>query len=43
MIEKEGRTGTGPGFFHTHGGGMIIGNRWLGVVGFLDWASGSTA
>ncbi|WP_449407213.1 alpha/beta hydrolase [Microbacterium maritypicum] len=38
VIEKEGRTGTGPGFFHTHGGGMIIGTRWLGVVGFLDWA-----
>ncbi|MFJ4254040.1 alpha/beta hydrolase [Microbacterium sp. NPDC090003] len=38
VVEKEGRTGTGPGFFHTHGGGMIIGNRWLGVVGFLDWA-----
>ena len=38
VIHKEGRTGTGPGFFHTHGGGMIIGNRWLGVVGFLDWA-----
>ena len=38
VIEKEGRTGTGPAFFHTHGGGMIIGNRWLGVVGFLDWA-----
>lgn len=38
VIAKDGRTGTGPGFFHTHGGGMIIGNRWLGVVGFLDWA-----
>lgn len=38
VIERDGRTGTGPGFFHTHGGGMIIGNRWLGVVGFLDWA-----
>lgn len=38
VIQKRGRTGTGPGFFHTHGGGMIIGNRWLGVVGFLDWA-----
>ena len=38
VIEKKGRTGTGPGFFHTHGGGMIIGDRWLGVVGFLDWA-----
>lgn len=38
VIEKAGRTGTGPGFFHTHGGGMIVGDRWLGVVGFLDWA-----
>ncbi len=38
VVEKEGRTGTGPGFFHTHGGGMIIGNRWLGVAGFLEWA-----
>lgn len=38
VIEKAGRTGTGPGFFHTHGGGMIHGDRWLGVGGFLDWA-----
>lgn len=38
VIHREGRTGLGPGFFHTHGGGMIIGNRWLGVEGFLDWA-----
>lgn len=38
VIEKEGRVGTGPGMYHTHGGGMIIGNRWLGVDGFLDWA-----
>lgn len=38
VIEKEGRVGTGPGFFHTHGGGMIIGSRWLGVTLFLDWA-----
>ena len=38
VIEKTGRTGTGPGFFHTHGGGMILGNRWLGILSFLDWA-----
>lgn len=38
VVQKEGRTGTGPGIFHTHGGGMIVGNRWLGVDGFLDWA-----
>lgn len=38
VVHKQGRTGTGPGFFHTHGGGMIIGDRWLGVEGFLEWA-----
>ena len=38
VIEKSGRTGTGPGIFHTHGGGMIIGDRWAGVTDFLDWA-----
>lgn len=38
VVEKEGRTGTGPGFFHTHGGGMIVGDRWLGVEGLLGWA-----
>jgi acetyl esterase/lipase len=36
IIERRGRTGTGPGIFHTHGGGMIIGDRWLGVTEFLD-------
>jgi acetyl esterase/lipase len=36
VIERRGRTGTGPGIFHTHGGGMIIGDRWLGVTEFLD-------
>jgi acetyl esterase/lipase len=35
VIERRGRTGTGPGIFHTHGGGMIIGDRWLGVTEFL--------
>lgn len=38
VVQQEGRTGTGPGFYHTHGGGMIVGDRWLGVVGLLDWA-----
>ena len=38
IIEKAGRSGTGPGFFHTHGGGMIVGDRWGGVTIFLDWA-----
>lgn len=37
VIQKEGRTGTGPGIFHTHGGGMILGNRWSGLAGFIEW------
>jgi acetyl esterase/lipase len=36
VVQRRGRTGTGPGIFHTHGGGMIIGDRWMGVTGFLD-------
>ena len=27
----------GPGIYHTHGGGMIIGDRFTGADGFLDW------
>ncbi|MEV7606052.1 alpha/beta hydrolase [Paenarthrobacter sp. NPDC089322] len=38
VITKKGRTGTGPGFFHIHGGGMILGDRWGGVAQFIDWA-----
>lgn len=36
VIQPVGRTGTGPGIFHTHGGGMIIGDRWTGVTAFFD-------
>lgn len=38
VITKDGRTGTGAGFFHIHGGGMILGDRWGGVAQFIDWA-----
>lgn len=34
VIQRAGRTGTGPGIFHTHGGGMIFGDRWLGATAF---------
>jgi len=27
-----------PGIYYTHGGGMIAGNRFLGIGGILDWA-----
>ena len=31
VVQRRGRTGTGPGIYHTHGGGMIEGDRWRGV------------
>lgn len=37
VISKAGRTGTGPGIYHTHGGGMIIGDRFVGIAGIVDW------
>jgi acetyl esterase/lipase len=37
VLAREGRTGTGPGIFHTHGGGMIIGDRFVGIAGIVDW------
>lgn len=29
--------GTGPGFFHVHSGGMMIGNRFSGIGQLADW------
>jgi acetyl esterase/lipase len=37
VLHREGRTGTGPGIFHTHGGGMIIGDRFVGLTQILPW------
>lgn len=37
VFQQIGRTGTGPGIYHTHGGGMIIGDRWTGVTALFDW------
>jgi len=37
IFTSKSRVGTGPGFFHTHGGGMIIGDRFTGVDVMLDW------
>lgn len=36
IFEKEGRTGTGPGIYHTHGGGMILGSQLDGVETFFE-------
>lgn len=27
----------GPGIYHTHGGGMVIGDRFTGIDGVLEW------
>ena len=37
VVQIKDRTGTGPGFYFTHGGGMIIGDRWTGVMALTDW------
>lgn len=40
IFTAKGRTGTGtgPGFYHTHGGGMIVGDRFAGINQYLEWA-----
>ncbi len=35
IVQAKGRTGTGPGIFHTHGGGMVLGDRWSGAMASL--------
>ncbi len=37
IFSRREHTGQGPGFFHTHGGGMIIGDRFTGIDVMLDW------
>jgi acetyl esterase/lipase len=37
VLEPIGRTGTGPGLYHTHGGGMIAGDRWSAVPSTFKW------
>lgn len=37
IIQRPGRAGVGPGIYHTHGGGMILGDRWAGAIAFADW------
>ncbi|WP_369372971.1 alpha/beta hydrolase [Promicromonospora sp. Populi] len=37
VLSRQGRTGVGPGVFHTHGGGMIMGDRFVGVDLLLGW------
>jgi acetyl esterase/lipase len=37
VLRRIGRTGVGPGIYHTHGGGMIIGDRFVGLAQILPW------
>jgi acetyl esterase/lipase len=37
IFSSQSGVGAGPGFFHTHGGGMIIGDRFAGIDVVLDW------
>lgn len=37
VLRPRGRTGTGPGIYHTHGGGMILGDRLVGIATLIPW------
>lgn len=37
VLRRAGRTGVGPGVYHTHGGGMIMGDRFVGLDHILGW------
>ncbi len=37
IYRRPDQTTTGPGIYHIHGGGMVIGNRFMGVQAFLPF------
>jgi acetyl esterase/lipase len=37
VFARKTHKAAGPGFFHIHGGGMIIGDRFTGIEVMLDW------
>jgi acetyl esterase/lipase len=37
IFRRTDHTAAGPGVYHTHGGGMIIGDRFTGADVFLEW------
>jgi acetyl esterase/lipase len=37
IFARRTHTAPGPGIYHTHGGGMIIGDRFTGIDVMLDW------
>lgn len=39
VLERRGRSGRSPAFVHFHGGGMVLGDRFVGIGSVLPWAS----
>jgi acetyl esterase/lipase len=37
VLSRPDRTGVGPGIYYTHGGGMIMGDRFVGLDILLGW------
>ncbi|WP_176594386.1 alpha/beta hydrolase [Sphingobium sp. EM0848] len=37
VMKRKDHSGFGPGIFHTHGGGMVAGNRMTGMHVVLPW------
>jgi acetyl esterase/lipase len=37
VLTRRGRTGTGPGIYNLHGGGMIMGDRFTAIDQYLRW------
>ncbi|AIY48014.1 alpha/beta hydrolase [Mycolicibacterium fortuitum] len=37
VISRKDKSGIGPGIYHTHGGGMIVGNRMAGISQIMPW------
>lgn len=37
VLRRRGSTGVRPGIYHTHGGGMIIGDRFVGLDSLVGW------
>ncbi|TCK24616.1 alpha/beta hydrolase [Pseudonocardia endophytica] len=37
VLTREGRSGSGPGVLYVHGGGMISGDRWVGLPHVVPW------
>ncbi|PSL37764.1 acetyl esterase/lipase [Labedella gwakjiensis] len=37
IFSRDGHVAGGPGIYHTHGGGMIMGDRYTGAEEYLSW------